>query len=79
MTFERLVRKADRLDTRHGSFGARILDVLDNARINADDTVYLEKSTLDWNAVAIASLETILSYSEDKRVNAWFHRNGVTW
>lgn len=66
---------------RSGGLVDRLDDVLDRARINADDTCYVEKAqpTDQWDAIALATVSDILSATPDKNVCAWFARNGVEW
>lgn len=67
-------------------------DILDRARINADDTVFAEKSVPEdqYDAIALASVEGILcgrdsdlvtSYSKSRpaAVRKWFERRGVRY
>lgn len=79
MTFASIQSTAAKLGTRRATLGARIDDILDNARINADDTVYVEKAApvADWDRIALASLQSLLSYCGDSKAVAWFRRNGV--
>lgn len=65
-------------------------DILDRARINADDTVYVEKSAEpdQWDQIAMGTLEMILTYSDADLLNGyenvsadeardWFASRGV--
>ena len=74
-TYDSLRKAADKMKRTRVYDG--VDHVLDSARINADDTVYLEKNYCDWNEMAINSVESILSYHNDKAVIAWFVRRGV--
>jgi hypothetical protein len=80
MTFEALRVIAKRLAIKPGNLADRIDSILDSGRINADDTIYLEKSAPSdqWDAIALASVCDLLAYSKDKPVLAWFARHGVT-
>lgn len=65
---------------RPGSLIDRCDDIMDRARINADDTVYVEKSAPadQWSDIATATLEGILSSrdaADDER--AWFTARGI--
>jgi hypothetical protein len=74
-TYDSLREAADKM--KRTALFHRIDNVLDQARINADDTVYLEKNHCDWNEMAVNTIEGILSYHNDKAVIAWFVRRGV--
>lgn len=80
MTFEQIKAKAKKLDMRkHDGLGHRVDEVLDSARVNADDTVYLEKEAdaSEWDSIAVGTLSSILADSKDKAVIRWFERQGV--
>lgn len=79
MTFEAIRKAAEPLGTMRGTLGDAVDDILDKARINADDTVFVEKSSEDWDAMAMASLEGILSVSTDPAACDWFRNAGVRW
>ena len=52
--------------------------IIDGARINADDTVYTEKTHDSWGAMFRGSLETILACNPHRKpVVAWFTRRGI--
>jgi hypothetical protein len=55
--------------------------VHDSARVNADDTIYVEKSAPqeDWGKIAISSLENLLSFCSDKAVCDWYEAHGIRW
>jgi len=80
MTFEQINSKAAKLDWSRGT-GKNIHNILDSARINADDTVYTNKSTTEseWDAVACNSLELLLGECKDIRLLNWFRRIGFVW
>lgn len=61
------------------ALGRRLDNILDEARANADETVYVEKTTSEWHTVLIASLESLLCYCDDKELSAWFASRGVTF
>ena len=67
------------VDFRHGSVEDRVDDLFDKARINADDTVFVEKARpiAEWDAVAMASVVDLLSFSTDAAVNRWFAERGI--
>lgn len=53
--------------------------VLDSARVNADDTIYTEKSLPEgeWDTVAMGTVESVLCDTECPKVRAWFTAQGV--
>lgn len=68
--------------TAYRCLADRVSAVLDSARVNADDTVYLEKAApeADYNVIAIESIRSLLSdreYSNDKRLVTWFAQRGI--
>jgi len=83
MTFEQLRNAAAAIGPFiHGSLADRVDDVLDRARINADDTCYIEKTlpVAEYDQVALDSVACILSEREtDEDVRAWFETQGVKW
>jgi hypothetical protein len=60
------------------SNNAAAIAVLSDAAINADDTVR-EGSTEAWDAIALASIAYTSSFTEDRKVQAWFQRRGYEW
>lgn len=54
-------------------------DVLDRARINANDTIYVEMADTEENfdKIAIASIIDILSYETNQKVINWFKEIGI--
>jgi hypothetical protein len=58
-----------------------VSNMVDAARINADDTCYVEKSmpVEEYDAVALTSLEQGCCYAEANQLAAvaWFTANGV--
>ena len=84
MTFDEISRKADQAfggDVFGKSLGARVAHEIDSARINADDTVYADKTepAEAWNRVAVSSLEVNLSCLKDEQVADWFRLIGFVW
>jgi hypothetical protein len=81
MTFEQIRNLARAIGPLlHGSLADRVDDVLDRARINADDTCYVEKSVPEgeYDSIALASVECVLSERDtDADVIAWFASHGV--
>lgn len=81
MTFDEIKAKAAKLGTV-SKLGMEVDHILDSARVNADDTCYVEKSApvAEWSQIAVGTLRDILSYREtDKRAAAWFKRVGFQW
>jgi hypothetical protein len=76
-SYETLRKSVDALGVVHGTLSDRLDDMLDNARINADDTVYHERAATDWNAIATASLESICADTHDHEAAAWFAAHGL--
>jgi hypothetical protein len=76
-----IVKMASTLEISRGSLGDRIDEMVDSARVNADDTVYLEKAAAesDYDMVAISTLELILSDSNDEEAKTWFKSIGFNW
>lgn len=69
--------------------GHAVDDVLDRARINADDTIYVEKARpeADYDEIAYGSIADLLCGSDDtlrgeywkatpNQIRAWFRRAG---
>lgn len=81
VTFAELETKVSRMPLYAGTLGSRIDSILDLARCNAEDTVFVEKArdASEYDAIALGSVESILCYSSDKPVMRWFARNGVKW
>ena len=87
VTFAGLRDAVDRMD--HGTveqnvfattLATRLDDVLDRARINADDTVYVEKAAVaaEWDRIALDTVSDILSQSgTDGDIVEWFLAQGV--
>jgi hypothetical protein len=67
----------------HGidSLNHRISAILASAELNAHDTIYVEKAAAEdqFDAIALASLESNLCFCEDHDVCAWFTNNGVAF
>ncbi len=59
----------------------RVDALVDSARANADDTIYVEKArpVEDYDAIGLASLQDLLSCSDDAEAAAWFVAQGVVW
>lgn len=78
-TFETLCRAAQ--DIPPGSLADEVSYMLDAARVNADDTVYVDKSApeSDWHRIAMDSLESACAYSRNSDAVSWFLAHGVTF
>jgi hypothetical protein len=59
----------------------RISAILASAELNAHDTIYVEKAATEdqFDAIALASLESNLCFCEDFEVCQWFAENDVKW
>jgi len=71
-TFAALEKAAEK------SNNAAAIAALADAAINANDTVQ-EGSTQAWDAIALASIAYTSSFTEDRKVQAWFKRRGYEW
>lgn len=71
-TFHQLQRETSRL--KPTSFNRQVQAIIDDARVNADDTIYLEKAQPEsaYNDIAIDTIRFILSSIEDKRIINYF-------
>jgi hypothetical protein len=81
MTFDEIKAKAAKLGTG-SKLGMEVDYILDCARVNADDTCYVEKEApaSDYNRIAVETLRDTLSSREtDKAAAAWFKRVGFQW
>lgn len=57
-----------------------VLDVVETARVNADDTVRDGDATPDdrgW--LFVGSIQTQLAFGENSRVRAWFATRGINF
>lgn len=79
-TFKNLQDEVSKMDMTD-SLSNRIDNVLDRARINADDTCHVEKTApaAEYDAIALATVSDILSFENDQQVAAWFAARGVQW
>jgi len=50
---------------------------LDAARVNADDTVFVERVSEDWAAMFKGTLMDALAFCKDQRVIDWFAKHGI--
>jgi hypothetical protein len=59
----------------------RIKCMVDNARLNAHETINLDKAATEdqFDALALGTLESNLCYCEDMLVCKWFAENDVAW
>ena len=80
ITFEQLQEKAAMM-IKHGKLADRVDNVLDLARINADDTIYVEnvRPVIEYDQTALNTLAMILSHSRDEQVQGWFRLVGFSW
>lgn len=64
-----------------GGLNNRIQQMVDFAELNAHETIHLDKAaTADqFDALALATLESDLCYCEDHDVCAWFAKNDVAF
>jgi hypothetical protein len=81
-TFKQIYNTA--LELRHDGIDGikeRISQILDSAYQNAHDTIYVEKAAAkdQFDAIALASLESNLCFCEDFEVCQWFAQNDVKW
>ena len=57
-----------------------VLDVVETARVNADDTVRDgDASPDDWGWLFLGSIQTQLAFCESARVRAWFATRGINF
>lgn len=60
----------------------QIDEVLDSARINANDTIYIEKAApeSEWNLIFKGTIESILAFGDySAEVKAWFAAQGIRY
>jgi hypothetical protein len=71
-------KKAGKLDQ---DLYYQISAIIDNGRINADDTVHREKAAPEgeWGSIFLSSLGVLLSDESDPKVTGWFQSHGVKW
>jgi hypothetical protein len=81
VTFAKLRDEISYMDIIKGNLEDRVDDVLDKARVNADDTVYVDKSApaSEWDSIALGSISDVLAYHKDPEVIKWFSDRGVTF
>jgi len=81
-TYEDLRKAAEGFIYNGNERNEAILNLMDSAQINADDTVFVDKSMpeSEWATVALSTLRDLLS---DKNVKAdvrqWFNNQGLVW
>jgi hypothetical protein len=80
-TFAQIENLAMHLNACGSDLNNRIQCMVISADENAHTTCYEDKSmpAAEYGAVALASLECNLSYSDDMAVCEWFANNGVKW
>ena len=86
MKFKTIYKRSAALDNveKHRGYEGlanRVGYLVDAARVNADDTVYLEKTVDEdqFDKIAVASLEGLLCSCTDEEVCAWFRKQGFRW
>lgn len=80
-TFAEIQKTVSVMKIERGNLADRINDVLDRARINADDTCYKEKAQpeSEYDRIAVDTIREILSYSNDIEVQGWFKSVGIDY
>jgi hypothetical protein len=64
-----------------GSPAEEVDALIDSARVNADDTVYVEHAAPEsaWDAIFAGSLASLLAYGTSAAAKDFFRANGVIW
>lgn len=64
-----------------GALNDRIVQMIDFAELNAHETIHLDKAATaeQFDALALATLESNLCYCEDHDVCRWFAENDVAY
>lgn len=64
-----------------GSLAEEVIDLIDGARVNADDTIYVDKAApkSKWNAIFAGSLSSLLCERISPAAADFFRANGVRW
>jgi len=59
----------------------RVKMMIDNAELNANDTIFVDKAATEteFDAIALATLESNLCYCGDYAVCEWFANNDVSF
>jgi len=83
MNYRTLTAKSDALrQTNAGkaayAFALDVSDLISSAETNAHDTVPASDSD-EWERVFMSTIEMQLCYCNDKKVAAWFRKQGVKW
>lgn len=66
----------------HRALRTEISDIIESGRVNADDTVHVERAApvSEWESIFIGTVQGALSYSGNSaRCIAWFKSHGVTF
>ena len=86
MTHTEIDRKAEILRRKYAgtssyAFAQEISGLISSAEVNANDTVYADKSATEgqWNRIFWGSLEMLLGDCRDAKVTNWFKKQGVRW
>ena len=66
-------------DIEDAALRRAVSHLLMGADENATATLGYWRRTDAWEAMALGSLETLLCYQDDTRVNEWFAAQGVRW
>lgn len=66
---------------RHNDLADRVKYMIDCADMNAHETIHIDKAVAEdqFDAIALATLESNLCYCEDHDVCAWFAKNDVAF
>jgi hypothetical protein len=81
-TFAQIAARTRELPFGHiGDLNDHIKWMVDFADLNARETIHVDKAATEdqFDAIALASLESNLCYCEDHDVCAWFVKNGVAF
>jgi hypothetical protein len=78
-TFHALRQEVDQMEIVDGNLAARLDYILDSARIDADDTCYVQNTAPveAYDRVALDSVAEILRHSDDAEAREWFAARGV--
>lgn len=79
-TFSQIAELARALPLgRPDDLADRVKLMIDNAELNANDTIHVDKAAheADFDAIALATLESNLCYCGDHDVCQWFAENDL--
>lgn len=81
ITFHQLEKRAAKI--RAVELWRGVDNILDVARSNADDTIYVDREAkpYQWNEIAVASIGSLLSEKNytTEAVRRWFRKVGLEW